>query len=70
MSATRPFNWHGAGSAINRTAALSQWFRTRFGGRRLVAYRIGIVALARRLLIALWRYVTLGQVPEGALLKA
>ena len=49
---------------------LSQWFRTRFGGRGLVAYRIGIVALARRLLIALWRYVTIGQAPTGALLKA
>jgi hypothetical protein len=35
-----------------------------------VAYRIGIVALARRLLIALWRFVTVGQVPTGALLKA
>ena len=51
-------------------SGLSLWFRARFGGRGLVAYRIGIVALARRLLIALWRYVTLGQVPAGALLKA
>ena len=51
-------------------SALSQWFRARFGGRGLVAYRIGIVALARRLLIALWRYVTIGQAPAGALLKA
>lgn len=51
-------------------SGLSQWFRARFGGRGVVAYRIGIVALARRLLIAIWRYVTLGQVPAGALLKA
>jgi transposase len=52
------------------TSALTQWFQARFGGRGLVAYRIGIVALARKLLIALWRYVTIGQVPAGALLKA
>jgi transposase len=32
--------------------------------------RVAIVALARKLLIALWRYVTHGEVPEGAVLKA
>jgi transposase len=32
--------------------------------------RIGIVALARKLLIAVWRYVDAGIVPEGAMLKA
>jgi hypothetical protein len=32
--------------------------------------RISIVALARKLLIAVWRYVTQGEVPEGAVLKA
>ena len=48
---------------------LSLWFRERFGeGKRL--RRIGIVALARRLLVALWRYVDQGVVPEGAQLKA
>jgi transposase len=51
-------------------SALTLWFRARFGGRGLVAYRIGIVALARRLLIALWRFVTIGQLPAGAVLKA
>ena len=35
-----------------------------------VARRIGIVAMARRVLIALWRYATTGLVPEGAALKA
>jgi transposase len=35
-----------------------------------VAQRIGIVALARRLMIALWRYVTFDVLPEGAQLKA
>ena len=51
-------------------SALTQWYHARFGGRGVVAFRIGIVALARRLLIALWRFVTVGQVPAGALLKA
>jgi transposase len=48
------------------TSALSAWYRRRYatGGARL--RRIGIVALARRLLIALWRYVEQGQVPTGA----
>jgi transposase len=50
-------------------SALSAWFNRRFaaGGKRM--RRIGIVALARRLLIALWRYVEHGVVPEGAQLK-
>jgi transposase len=48
--------------------ALTRWYRERFGtGRR--ARRIGIVAVARKLVIALWRYVTTGVVPEGAILK-
>jgi transposase len=48
---------------------LSQWFNRRFaqGGKR--QRRIGIVALARKLLIALWRYVEHGVIPQGALLK-
>jgi transposase len=49
-------------------SALTQWYRARFGeGRR--ARRIGIVALARKLLIALWRYATTGVPPAGACLK-
>jgi transposase len=48
---------------------LSLWFRERFGeGKRL--RRVGIVALARRLLIALWRYREEGVVAEGAQWKA
>ncbi len=51
-------------------SALSQWFNRRFahGGKRM--RRIGIVALARKLLIALWRYTEHGVIPEGAVLKA
>ena len=51
-------------------SALSQWFRDRFGGGGPRQRRIGIVALARRLLIALWRYVQFGEMPPGAELKA
>lgn len=49
-------------------SALTQWYRERFGkGKR--SRRIGIVAVARKLVIALWRYVTTGQVPVGAIVK-
>jgi transposase len=50
-------------------SALSHWFMTRFSGGGKRMRRIGIVALARRLAIALWRYVDQGVVPEGAQLK-
>jgi len=51
-------------------SALSRWFRDRFsgGGKRL--RRIGIVAVARRLAVALWHYTAHGVIPEGAQLKA
>jgi transposase len=50
-------------------SALAQWYQRRFGsgGRRI--RKIGIVALARKLLIALWRYSETGLVPDGAQLK-
>lgn len=48
-------------------SSLSRWFHARVGDRRGRIRRITIVAVARKLLIALWRYVTLGLVPEGAL---
>jgi transposase len=47
-------------------SALTLWYREHFGPRRR-ARRIGIVAVARKLLIALWRYVTTGVVPTGAI---
>jgi transposase len=49
---------------------LSQWFRQRTlnAGRR--TRRIAIVALARKLMVALWRYLTTGLVPAGAVLKS
>ena len=51
-------------------SAPSRWYQARYarGGPRL--RRIGIVALARKLVIALWRYVAFDQVPEGALVRA
>jgi transposase len=51
-------------------SALTQWYQARFGGGGAVARRIGIIALARRIIIALWRYATTGLMPEGAVLKA
>lgn len=51
-----------------RQSALTRWYQERFGrGKR--ARRVGIVALARKLLIALWRYATAGVLPVGAVLK-
>ena len=50
-------------------SALSRWFAERVGAARGRVRRIAIVALARKLLVALWRYVTQGVVPEGAVLK-
>ena len=51
-------------------SALSRWFVERVGTARGRVRRIAIVALARKLLVALWRYVTQGVVPQGAVLKA
>jgi transposase len=50
-------------------SALSVWFRERFGGGGKRLRRIGIVAVARKLLIALWRFLEKGVLPEGAVLK-
>ena len=49
-------------------SALSQWYRKRFGQGSSRQRKIGIVALARKLLVRLWRYLEWGEVPEGALL--
>ena len=55
---------------LQRGSALTQWFNRRFAiaGKRM--RRVGIVALARRLAIALWRYLQDGQIPTGAQFKA
>lgn len=48
---------------------LSLWFQERYGPGSRRSRRVGIVALARRLLISLWRFLETGVLPEGALLK-
>jgi transposase len=49
---------------------LSRWFNTRTANAGKRVRRIAIVALARKLIVALWRYLTTGLVPAGATLKA
>jgi len=49
-------------------SALSQWYVARWGSGNSRQRRIGIVALARKLLVALWRYLQTDQAPEGAVL--
>lgn len=50
-------------------SVLSRWFQDRVNGARGRLKRIMIVALARKLLVALWRYLECGLVPDGARLK-
>jgi transposase len=50
-------------------SSLSCWFRERFGGGGKRLRRMGIVAVARKLLIALWRFLETGVLPAGAVLK-
>jgi transposase len=54
---------------FQKDSALAKWYRARTAhGRRDIRKKM-IVALARKLLIALWRYVTTGEVPAGAVLR-
>jgi transposase len=48
------------------TSSLTMWFVRRFAGGNSRQRRVGIVALARKLLVALWKYVKTGLVPENA----
>jgi transposase len=50
-------------------SALASWFRERVGTLQGRTRRIAIVAMARKLLIALWRYVETGVVPDGIALR-
>ena len=50
-------------------SALSRWYNRKYGAGSSSLRKIGIVALARRLLIELWRYLETGVIPEGATLK-
>lgn len=49
---------------------LARWYATKFAGHSSRMRRIGIVALARKLLVALWRFAEHGLIPEGAIMKA
>ena len=51
-------------------SALSRWFKQRVGEQKGLVKRIAIVALARKLMVALWRYLTQGVVPENAIVRA
>ena len=50
-------------------SALTQWFHHRTQGQKGRIRRVMIVALARKLAIALWRYLETGLIPEGAIVK-
>ena len=52
-----------------KTSALAQWYQARTAGAKSGLRKAMIVALARKLLIDLWRYVTIGKVPPGAVLR-
>ena len=49
---------------------LARWYERRFGAGTKRMRRVGIVALARKLLVALWRYGAQGVIPQGVLIKA
>jgi transposase len=50
-------------------SALSGWLRERFGGGGKRLRRLGMVAVARQFLMALWRFLETGVLPAGAVLK-
>lgn len=58
------WTWYQPGSQ------LTQWYEQRFGSAGKRQRRIGIVALARKLLVALWRYVEFDEIPAGAIIAA
>jgi transposase len=54
---------------FQKDSALAQWYRARTEGAKGARKTKMIVALARKLLIALWRMVTTGEIPEGVVLR-
>jgi transposase len=53
-----------------KSSALAQWYRTRTANARAGMRKALIVGLARKLLVALWRLVTRGEVPAGLVLRS
>ena len=62
-------SWPGASCLFQKDSALAQWYRARTADARGGTRKTMIVALARKLLIALWRFVTTGEAPEGVVLR-
>jgi len=54
---------------FQKDSVLAQWFRARAADGRSGTRKTMIVALARKLLIALWRMATTGEIPEGVILR-
>jgi transposase len=54
---------------FQKESALTHWYRERTAGAKGDVRKTMIIALARKLLIALWRYVTSGELPAGAVLR-
>src|SRR3954452_11714222 len=54
---------------FQKNSALAQWYRTQTSDGRGTTRKTMIVALARKLLVALWQLVTIGEVPEGVILR-
>ena len=54
---------------FHKNSALSQWYRARTTDARGATRKTLIVALARKLLIALWRFGATGEVPQGVVLR-
>jgi transposase len=55
---------------FQKDSALAQWYRAVTKDARGAARKVMIVALARKLLITLWRMVTIGEMPEGVTMRA
>ena len=55
---------------FQKDSALAQWYRARTADARGATRKALIIALARKLLIALWRLVTTGELPHGVVLRA
>ena len=54
---------------FQKESALTRWYLERTASARGDVRKTMIIALARKLLIALWRYVTSGELPAGAVLR-
>ena len=54
---------------FHKDSALAQWYKARTEGTKGVRKTTMIVALARKLLIELWRLVTTGKIPDGVMLR-